>query len=193
MRKGVIMEDDILYRSWWSYVARGIIALIFGILFIAYPGATLKTFITILGIFLLIDGAVNVVRSIVFLFRKEQWGGTLIWGIVSLLLGLILVNHTEFTLGFVAVLVGIWVIIMGIAEIAIAIDMPPESGRGILAVFGVISLGFGIAILAWTAGTVYAFMVLLGIYLLVAAVLDFIIGIYVGRMQHKEKKEIEEA
>ena len=59
--------------------------------------------------------------------------------------------------------------------------------------FGLISIGFGIAILAWTAGTVYALMVLFGIYLLVIAVMDFIIGIYVGRIQHKEKKVIEEA
>jgi uncharacterized membrane protein HdeD (DUF308 family) len=186
------MEVDILYKSWWSYVLRGVVALIFGILFIAYPGATLKTFITILGVFLLIDGIINIIRSIVFLFKKEQWGWTLVWGIVGLLLGLILINHTEFTLGFVAIIAGIWVIIMGIAEIAIAIDMPPKSGRGILAVSGVISLAFGIVILAWTAGTVYALMVLLGIYLLVVAVIDFVISVYVLRFQHREKKEMEE-
>jgi len=187
------MEVDILYRSWWSYVMRGVLALIFGILFLAYPGATLKTFIILIGVLLIIDGVINLIRSIVFVFRKEPWGWTLVWGLVGLLIGLIFVNHTDFTLAFVAVLMGLWVIVMGIAEIAIAFDMPPESGRGVLGVFGVISLGFGIAILAWTAGTVYALMVIFGIYLLVAAVMDFIIGIYVGRMQHKEKKAIEEA
>ena len=187
------MEIDIIERSWWSYVLRGVLALIFGILFIAYPGATLKTFIILLGILLIIDGVVNLIRSVVFIFRKEPWGWTLSWGIVGLLLGLILVNHTEFTLGFVAILAGIWVVIMGVAELTVAFDMPPESGRGFLAVLGVISLGFGIAILAWTAETVYALMVLFGIYLLVAALMDFIIGIYVGRLQHKEKKEMEGA
>jgi uncharacterized membrane protein HdeD (DUF308 family) len=187
------MDVDILYRSWWSYVLRGVLALIFGILFIAYPGSTLKTFITLIGVLLIIDGVVNLIRSIVFVFRKEPWGWTLVWGFVGLLIGLIFVNHTDFTLGFVAILIGIWVVIMGVAEIAMAFDMPPESGRGVVAVLGVISLGFGIVILAWTAGTVYTLMVLFGIYLLVAAVLDFIIGIYVGRMQHKEKKAIEEA
>ena len=101
--------------------------------------------------------------------------------------------RSEFTLGFVAILVGIWVIIMGIAEIAIAIDLPPQSGRGILAVSGIISLGFGIAILAWTAGTIYAFMVIIGIYLLVVAVMDRVIAVYVVRFQHKEKKELEAA
>ncbi len=187
------MEIDIIERSWWSYVLRGVLALIFGILFIAYPGATLRTFVILLGIFLIIDGVVNLIRSLIFIFRKEPWGWTLVWGIVGLLLGLILVNHTDFTLGFVAILMGIWVVIMGVAELAMAFDMPPESGRGVIAVLGVISLGFGIAILAWTAETVYALMVLFGIYLLVAAFMDFIIGIYVGRMQHKEKKEMEEA
>ncbi|MEW6555237.1 MAG: DUF308 domain-containing protein [Actinomycetota bacterium] len=187
------MEIDVIVRSWWSYVLRGVLALIFGILFIAYPGSTLKTFVILVGIFLIIDGVVNLIRSLVFIFRKEPWGWTLSWGIVGLLLGLILVNHTEFTLGFVAILIGIWVVIMGVAELAMAFDMPAESGRGFIAVMGVISLGFGIAILAWTAETVYALMVLFGIYLLVVALLDVVIGIYVGRMQHKEKKEMKEA
>lgn len=187
------MEVAILRRSWWSYVLRGIVALIFGILFLAYPGATIKTFIILLGILLVLDGAINIIRSLVFIFQKEPWGWTLIWGLIGLIIGIVLINHTEFTIAFVAILAGIWVIIMGVAEIAIAIDMPAESGRGFLAVFGIISIGFGIAILAWTAGTVYALMVVLGIYLLVIAVMDFLIGIYVGRMQHEEKKEIEEA
>ncbi|MDY6796045.1 MAG: DUF308 domain-containing protein [Actinomycetota bacterium] len=187
------MEIDVLYRSWWSYVLRGILALVFGILFIAYPGATLKTFIIILGIFLLIDGAINIIRSFVFMYRRWPWGWTLIWGIIGLLLGLILINHTEFSLVFVAVLIGIWAIVMGIAEIAVAIDLPPNSGRGFLAVFGVISIAFGIVILAWTAGTVYTLMVIIGIYLLALAILDFVISVYAVRFKHEAKKEIEEA
>ena len=187
------MEVDILYRSWWSYVLRGVLAVIFGILFLAYPGATPRTLIILLGVLLIVDAVINLIRTIVFIFRKEPWGWTLTWGLIGLLIGLILFDHTEFAMGFVAILIGIWVVIMGIAEIAFALDMPPESGRGALAVLGVISLGFGIVILVWTAETVYAFMVLFGIYLLVVAVMDFIIGIYVGRIQHKVKKEVEEA
>ena len=115
------MEIEILRRSWWSYVLRGVAALIFGILFLAYPGATLKTFITLLGIFLVIDGAINIIRSIIFVFKKEPWGWTLVWGLVGLLIGLILINHTDFTLAFVAILAGIWVIILAAIGFSIGI------------------------------------------------------------------------
>lgn len=187
------MEVDIIYRSWWSYVLRGVLALVFGVLFIAYPGATLKAFVTILGIFLIIDGAVNIIRSIAFAARKEAWGWTLVWGAMGLAVGIVFINHTEFTLAVVAAFLGIWILIMGVAEVAMALDMPPESGRGFLAVLGIMSLGFGIAILAWTAATVYALMVVVGVYLLVAAVLDLVIGIYVGRLQRRGKKELKAA
>lgn len=187
------MAVDILYRSWWSYLIRGVLALIFGILFIAYPSATIGTFMTIVGIFFVIDGVVNIIRSIVFIFRKEPWGWTLVWGFIGLLIGAILIKHTEATLYIAAILLAIWVIIMGIAEIAVSIDMPPESGRGILAVFGAVSLAFGIVLLVWTADTVYALMVFIGIYLLFVALMDFIISVYALRSQRKEKKEIEEA
>lgn len=182
------MEVNILLRSWWSYLIRGILALVFGILFVSYPGATLKTFITIVGIFFLVDGLVNMIRSIVLIFGEGPWGWTMVWGILGLLLGAVLIRHTEFSLGVAAVFVGIWAVLVGIAEIAAAIDMPPMTGRGLLAVFGVISLIFGIVMLVWTAETVYAFMVLVGIYLFAAAIMDFIISGYVLFLQRKEKK-----
>ena len=184
------MEVDIIVRSWWSYVLRGMLALVFGVLFMAYPGKTLKAFVILLGIFFIIDGAVNLGRSAALAVRKGPWGLTLAWGLIGLLIGVLLLNHSEFTLAFTAVLAGMWVIIMGIAEVAVAIDMPPHSGRGFLAVLGMISLGFGIAILTWTASTVYALMVLLGIYLLAVAAMDMLIGIYVGRMQRALKREL---
>jgi uncharacterized membrane protein HdeD (DUF308 family) len=187
------MELDIFYRSWWSYMLGGLVALVFGILFLAYPGSTLKTFITILGILFLIDGIINVIRAIVLVLKKESWGHTLIWGIVGLLLGAILINHTEFTLGFVAIIAGIWLIVSGGAALALAFEMPAHSGKGILVVFGIISLGFGIAVLAWTASTLYTLMVVLGFYLIAAAIMDFTLGIYALRFQHREKKVLGES
>ncbi len=184
-RRGGLMEAGIVLRSGWTYVLRGILALAMGVLFLAYPGATLKTFIVIAGIFLLVDGVVNLIRSLVLAANRIPWGWTLVWGVAGLLLGTVLVRHTEFTLAFAAALVGIWAIFVGIVEIALALDLPPLSGRGFLAAFGSISLAFGVAMLALTAETVYAFMVVVGIFLLARSTMNFIIGFYVLRLQRQ--------
>lgn len=179
------MEVGIVLRSWWIYALRGILCLAFGILFLAYPDATLKAFILIAGAFLLVDGCLNLVRSLVLAINDIPWGWTLVWGLTGLLLGAVLVLHTEYTLAFVSALVGIWAIFMGMVEIAAAIDLPPLSGRGFLAVFGLVSLAFGILMLAWTVETVYAFMVVVGIFLLARAVMNFVAGLYVLRLQRQ--------
>jgi hypothetical protein len=46
------------------------------------------------------------------------------------LVGAIILGHQEFALSFVVILVGVWAIIAGIAELAIAFEMPPMSGMG---------------------------------------------------------------
>jgi uncharacterized membrane protein HdeD (DUF308 family) len=173
------MEVGMVLRSWWAYALRGILALVFGVFFLAYPDATLKAFIIFAGIFLFVDGVVNMARSVVLAANGIPWGWALVWGVVGLLLGTILVRHTEFTLAFTATLVGIWAIFIGIAELALTFDLPPLSGRGFLAAFGLVSLAFGIVMLAWTAHTVYAFMVVVGVFLLARAMMNMVVAFYI--------------
>lgn len=182
-RGGGLLERGIILRNWWTYMLRGILALTFGVLFLAYPDATLRAFMVIAGIFLLADGCLNLARSLVLAMNGFPWGWTLVWGTAGLLLGAILVFHPDYTLAFVSALVGIWAIFIGLVEIAAAVDLPPLSGRGFLAAFGLISIAFGILMLAWTVETVYAFMVMVGVFLLARAVMNFVIGFHVLRLQ----------
>jgi uncharacterized membrane protein HdeD (DUF308 family) len=184
--------DVVVYRQWWSYLLRALVALVFAILLLSYPGATLKTLITILGILLIIEGLVDIVRAIILAARKERWGWALGGGCISLLIGAIFLAHTEFTLAFAAVLIGIWAIISGIVELSIAFDMPAETGRGILAVFGVITIAIGIVVVLYPYGTIYALMVVFSIYLLVQAGLNIVFAIYANKLQKHPEKILED-
>jgi uncharacterized membrane protein HdeD (DUF308 family) len=184
------MEATVILRNWWSFALRGVIAIIFGIILLAWPAATLKVLITIIGILMLIDGFANMIRSAVLAGRKERWGWTLVEGLVGVLIGAIILAHMEFTVAFVAILAGIWVLILGIAQIALAFDLPPNTGRGILGVVGIISIAFGIVIVVYPFGSVYALTVLIGIYALVKGALDIVVSIYAWRLQREEKEEI---
>jgi uncharacterized membrane protein HdeD (DUF308 family) len=185
-------EVDIVTQSWWSFLLRGIIALAFGIIMIAYPSATAKAFFWIFGIFVLIYGLIDIIRGIYRLFKKEKWGATFAWGIVGFLIGGIILGHldkaTTSALWVMAILVGIWVIVLGVVELAAAFDLPPETGRGWIGVLGVISIIFGIIILAYPFGSVYALMVLIGIYAIIAGVFDIVMSIYVPMKVRKLKK-----
>jgi len=186
-------EIDVVTASWWSFLIRGIIALAFGIVMIAYPSATAKTFFWIFGVFVLVYGLVDLIRGIVHLVKKEKWLTTFAWGAVGFIIGgIILGNLDHATAGFLwvmAILVGIWVIVLGVVELAGAFDLPPMSGRGWIGVLGAISIIFGIIILVYPFGSVYALMVLIGIYAIIAGLFDIFMSIYLPAKVRKLKKE----
>jgi len=184
------VEVDLVMKSWWSFLLKGIIAIIFGIILLFLPGATVKTLVIIVGLFALIDGLVNVIRSFVLMARKQPWGWALAGGLIGFLLGAIILRHQEFALDFVIILVGIWIVLMGIVELAMAFDMPPKTGRGILAVFGIILLALGIIVLVYPFGSAYALMVVIAIYALVAGVFDIGFSFYAMSEERKIKKEL---
>jgi uncharacterized membrane protein HdeD (DUF308 family) len=188
------MEVDIVTQSWWSFLIRGIIALAFGIIMIAYPSATAKAFFWIFGIFVLVYGLVDIIRGIYRLFKKEKWGATFAWGVVGFLIGGIILGNldkvTPGVLWVMAILVGIWVIVLGVVELAAAFDLPPGTGRGWIGVLGVISMIFGIIILVYPFGSVYALMVLIGIYAIIAGIFDIVMSIYVPMKTRKLKKAV---
>jgi len=181
------MEVDVILKNWWSYLLRGVIAVVFGILLLGWPAATLKVAIILIGILMLIDGLAAMVRSAVLAGHKEKWSWTLVSGIVGILVGAIILGHMEFSLAFVAILVGIWVVISGVVEIAIAFEMPPQSGREIIGAVGIISIAFGIVIVAYPFASVYALTVVLGIYALVIGALGIVASIYARRLQSKKQ------
>ena len=187
MDEKVVMEE-VITRSWWSFLIRGIIAVALGIILLAWCGATVKTFIVIFGLFVLVDGLVNVIRSIVLATRKQRWGWTLVGGLIGFLIGAIILAHQEFALAFVVILVGIWAVIMGIAELAIAFDMPPMSGRGLVGLSGVLSLILGVIILVYPFGSVYALMVVLAIYAFLAGLYLIFLAFYALGAQRRLKK-----
>ncbi|MHB8894259.1 MAG: HdeD family acid-resistance protein [Candidatus Geothermincolia bacterium] len=186
-------EVDIITSSWWSFLIRGIIALAFGIVMIAYPTATAKTFFWIFGVFVLVYGLIDLIRGIVRLVKKEKWLGTFAWGAVGFVIGgIILGNLGQATAGalwVMAILVGIWVIVLGVMELATAFDLPPDTGRGWIGVLGAISIIFGILILVWPFGSVYALMVLVGIYAIIAGLFDIFMSIFLPMRSRKVKKE----
>ncbi|OFW56546.1 MAG: hypothetical protein A2W01_00705 [Candidatus Solincola sediminis] len=182
------MEVDVILRNWWSYLLRAIVAVVFGILLLGWPAATLKVAIVLIGILMVMDGLAAMIRSALLAGRKEKWGWTLVAGISGILVGAIILGHMEFSLAFVAVLAGIWVVLSGVVEIAIAFEMPPQSGREIVGVVGIISIAFGIVIVAYPFESVYALSVILGIYALIRGGLDIVAAFYTRRLHGMRQK-----
>src|SRR3954468_23230441 len=99
---------------WWVPFLFGLAVLGVGIFFVASPHETLSTFTVIAGIFLLVDGVLALIGSVVG--AVEGRGLLALIGVLSVLAGLVLIKRPFDTLVVFALIVGAWFVVAGIAR-----------------------------------------------------------------------------
>jgi uncharacterized membrane protein HdeD (DUF308 family) len=188
--KGEVMEPVYIgVKNWWSYLIRGVIAIAFGVILIAWPESTIKVLAYLVGILAILDGVIETAWAVYLAFKKEKMGLVLARGLFGLLVGILLLTKTNFTLTLVVILVGMWAVASGIIELMASFEMPPMSGRGLFAVGGALSIIIGILLLALPLQTVYAIIVIFCILLFVGGIIRLVFAFY-ARKYEKQIKAI---
>ena len=169
------MEPEILTKG--GLLARGIFAVIIGVLCFTLPVGMKAVFAYIIGIFLLIisliTGAISLSED-----GKVHWG-VLILSIIGVIIAL-LMFISPFAMFFaLTLLIAAWAIISGIAELAIAYSLKDLPFRVLLGISGFFSVLFGILIgfaPLPKEGTVLL-IVLVGIYCLFIGIISIVAGL----------------
>jgi uncharacterized membrane protein HdeD (DUF308 family) len=155
---------DVFQLRWSALLLRGLIAIGVGLLFWARPGATLGVLVLLFGAWAFIDGIVTC--WLAFEDRPQSsWGWMLLDGLLGIAIGLFAFFRPAATAVGLLFLVGIWAVFRGIFEIAVAISLRKElEGEWRLLIAGVLSILFGITVLARPGAGLIAVLWLLGMY-----------------------------
>jgi len=141
--------DFILARNWWSLVIRGIVGIAVGIVSFLWPGITLSALVLLFGVYALIDGIVNLTGAARAAEAHERWGVLLLEGIIGILAAVATVLWPTITALALVYIIGAWAILTGVAEIGAAIRIRRHvTGEWLLAIAGVLSILFGVLIVA---------------------------------------------
>jgi uncharacterized membrane protein HdeD (DUF308 family) len=155
---------------WWLFVLFGVVTLGVGVFFVVSPHETLSTFTVIAGIFLLVDGVLALIASIV---NKGDGRGLLaLIGVLSVLAGLVLIKKPFDTLVVFTLIVGVWFVAAGIVRFVVALASPEARGGNI--VTAILDLIAGVVILSWPDLGLATLAVIIGIVLILRGV--FFIG-----------------
>ncbi|HTX32344.1 MAG TPA: DUF308 domain-containing protein [Solirubrobacteraceae bacterium] len=130
--------------GWWLAVLIGAIAIVAGVIVILKPSDSLSTLAVILGIFILIDGIVELIASLSD--EMENRGLLAIVGVLSVIAGVLLIRHPLGGVRAVALLLGIWLIAAGVVRFVAVFYEPGNRVWRILA--AAIFVVFGIVIVA---------------------------------------------
>jgi uncharacterized membrane protein HdeD (DUF308 family) len=109
----------------------------------------------------------------------RAWGWVLFFGIVTVVLGIVVLVWPDKTIVVVAVLFGIQLVVAGIFRFvtALAIDDAPGGTRVLLALLGVLSFIIGIYALKHVNVTIAALALLLGIFWIVNGAVELFTAI----------------
>src|SRR4051794_19730520 len=105
----------------------GVVAVAAGVIVLLKPSDSLDALAVISGIFILIDGIVELVAS---LSRKIEARGTVaVIGMLSVIAGVLLIRHPVVGVTAVALVIAIWMIAIGVVRFAAAAGDPYHRGR----------------------------------------------------------------
>lgn len=141
-------------------------AIVFGVIIVAYPGLYVRVFATFFGLVLLFGGSVISIGAYRSKYLQKDGMTTFILGILSIVLAIvILIYPKESVAAFMLLSVGVWAIISGGILIWSYIR---KSGnlyqRTVSLVFGIAPLLFGLYMALKPIEGTYSVAVLVGLY-----------------------------
>jgi len=116
-------------RTW--NVFTGVLEIIVGIAFLAWPEPTLLTLAIFIGAWVVVSGMFAIVGAIANRHEFSLWWIFLIVGVIEVPLGIVLLNRPALTLAIAIAMVGIWAILVGALQIVSAFevkDLPRKLG-----------------------------------------------------------------
>jgi len=190
-------EGEVARHSWWGFLVRGILAVGIGLLFLFRPGQALVAMVLIFGVWVFIDGLLAIGAAIEG--RGSAWR---LWlsGLAGIVVGVFTLMRPNVTATFLFILIGVWAIVRGVAELSVGIRRRGgEAGEGWLVLSGLLTIALGVIVLfvphiglpvlAWLIG-LYALadgVVMLGLSFRIRHVGELVEGVR-GHMRRPEPR-----
>jgi len=169
--------------SWWALVLRGLAAIAFGVLAFVWPQITLTALVFLWGAYALVDGAFAIAAGIKSHGESKRWWVLLLEGILGVAAGLVAFFIPGITALVLLIVIAAWAMVTGAFEIAAAIQLRKYiKGEWLLALAGVASILFGLALLFNPAAGALALVWLIGAYAIVFGVLMIVLGVRLHSM-----------
>lgn len=164
-------------NHWWQVAIRGLVALLFGILLLAWPGVGLFLFAIFFGAYAFVDGIFTLVAAVSYKGSSGQRAWLFVRGIFGIIVGIITFFWPAITELALIFLIGAWALVTGIMELNFAFRSVRETGaKWLFAVSGILSIILAILLLVRPIAAIIAVIWIIGAYAVMAGILLIILG-----------------
>lgn len=173
---------------WWAVLIRGIVAIVFGIVALAWPDVTVWALVVIFGAYAIVDGVSAIVRAARARKVESGWVWWMLGGFVSFGAGIVAFVWPNITALAVVFVIGIWAILGGILEIAGSLRLRRLDGAthwvGLM-IAGVLELLFGLILVFFPGGGILGIVWLVGVFALLFGI-AFVVSAFQLRSMAKK-------
>ncbi|WP_241962916.1 HdeD family acid-resistance protein [Thalassorhabdomicrobium marinisediminis] len=168
---------EFLQRNWWLLLLRGLAAIAFGVAAFVWPGLTLSLLVMLFGAYILFDGIVGTVDAIRYRDQMDNWLFWLFEGVLGIVVGLLMLFMPAVTAFFLVILIAVWSILGGVLRIVAAVQLRKKiEGEWLLILSGVLSILFGIAVIALPYAGLVSIAWLIGFWAVVFGILFVVLA-----------------
>jgi uncharacterized membrane protein HdeD (DUF308 family) len=164
-----------------SFIWRGVLALIVGIIALAWPNVTILALVILFAVYAFMDAGFEAMRA----FSSRSAGpvfGHLLLGLVDLAAGVVALVWPRPTALVLTLIVGIWAIVGGCFTIFAGFGRGESAGtRAIFILTGLVWVAFGVVLCARPNVGVVSLALLFGLFNLIAGVTMITQGVEIRR------------
>jgi len=165
-----------LTRNWWVLLLRGVLAILFAGFTFARPGITLASLILLFGAFAFADGVLHLIAAV--RSGTRNWWAMLLAGIFGIGAGLLTFAYPGLTALSLLYFIAFWSISSGVAEMIAAIRLRKEiEGEWLLALAGLLSVIFGVFLVAAPGAGALGLLMVIAAYAFVAGFVLILLGL----------------
>ncbi|HTV00926.1 MAG TPA: DUF308 domain-containing protein [Luteitalea sp.] len=164
-----------------SLVVRGILAVVVGIVAIAWPSVTILALVILFAVYAFMDAGIEAARA----FSSANAGpvfGHLLLGLLDVAAGVLAIAWPGITALALTIVVGVWAFIGGIIALSAAFMSGETAGtRAMLIVDGLVMIAFGVVLFAAPNVGAVTLALLFGLFSLIFGVTQIVTGAQLRR------------
>ena len=164
-----------------SLILLGILAVIVGIIAIAWPGVTVYALVLLFAVYAFLDAGLQAARA----FSARTAGpvfGHLLLGLISLAAGVVAVVWPAPTALVLVLVIGAWAVIGGLVELVTGFGHGEAAGtRAMFILSGLVSVAFGVLLFARPNVGAITLALLFGLFSMIYGICEITLGAQLRR------------
>lgn len=180
------MTIPIAARHWWSFLLRGFLAILFGILTFTMPRMALFTLVFLFALWAVFGGVLSIAAAVQKTApRLGAWWALLLSGLVGVLAGILALAMPGLTALSLLFLIAAWAIVTGVLEIVAAMRLRKEiEGEWLMVLSGALAVACGVLLMLFPGAGALAVALWIGAYAIVLGATLVALGVKLRRFAH---------